>query len=179
MHISFTFRNFEASEHLKKYARKRFEKLGRFLGKHAAIDLQVSLSVDKHRQKVEVLLTGEGMNINATEETSDMYATIDLMTTKLDSQVRKHATKSRDRHKNSKGRDIEVFSYEVEEEEGGTKIVSGDRFFSAKPIMLEDAVLQLEKDDLEFLTFLNADVDRINIIYKKRDGNIGLIDPII
>ncbi len=178
MHISFTFRNFEASEHLKKYARRRFEKVGRFLGKNAALDLQVLLSVDKHRQKVEVILSGEGMNVSTSEESADMYATIDLMTDKLESQIRKHASKSHDRHRAKNDPTIDIYSYHVEEEEG-VKIVSGDEFFSPKPILVEEAVLQLEKNNAEFLVFMNADLDRVNIIYKKRNGKFGLIDPVI
>ncbi len=178
MHISFTFRNFEASEHLKKYARRRFEKVGRFLGKNAALDLQVLLTVDKHRHKIEVILSGEGMNISTSETSPDMYASIDLMTDKLESQIRKHASKNRERHKSKNNIDIDVYSYQVEEEDG-VKVVSGDEFFSPKPIQLEEAVLQLEKDNLEFLVFLNAENDRINVVYKKRNSNIGLIDPVL
>ncbi len=178
MNIMFTFKNFEASEHLKKYARRRFEKLGRFLGKNAAIELQVLLSVDKFRQKVEVILSGEGMNITSSEETSDMYATIDLITDKLESQVKKHGNKLRERHKKRNNVEIDVYSYSVEEEDG-VKIVSGDEYFTPKPVQIEEALLQLEKDDNEFIVFFNAEVDRINVLYKKRNGNVGLIDPVI
>ena len=83
MHIEFTFKNFEPSEHLKKYARRRFEKTGRFLGKSPALDLQVVLAVDKHRHRAEIKLTGEGLNITASEQSDDMYATIDLVTAYL------------------------------------------------------------------------------------------------
>ncbi len=179
MHITFTFRNFEASEHLKKYARRRFEKVGRYLGKNAALDLQVLLSVDKFRQKVEVILSGEGMNVSTSEESQDMYQTIDLMTDKLESQIRKHASKNRDRHKSKGDRQIEVYPYDDEEESDSAKVVSSNQYFSSRPIMLDDAILQLEKDNLEFLVFLNVEHDRVNVVYKKRDGNIGLIDPVI
>lgn len=78
MHISFTFKNFEPSEHLRKYARRRMEKLGRFFGKNPALDAQVNMAVDKFRQRVEVQLTGDGINIAASEVSEDMYASIDL-----------------------------------------------------------------------------------------------------
>ena len=79
MHISFTFKNFEPSEHLRKYARRRLEKLGRFLGKNPALDTQVLMTVDKFRQKVEVQIAGEGLAVSASESSEDMYATIDLV----------------------------------------------------------------------------------------------------
>ncbi len=177
MHINFTFRNFEASEHLKKYARRRFEKVGRFLGKKAALDLEVLLSVDKHRQKVEVILSGEGMNISTAEESADMYASIDLMTDKLESQIRRHASKSRERNKSKDN--IDIYAYHIEEEEEGVKIVNGDQFFSPRPIMMEEAVLQLEKNNYEFIVFLNPDNDRVNVLFKKSNGTLCLIDPVV
>ena len=76
MNISFAFKNFEASEHLKKYARRRMEKLGRFFGKASGLDVAVVLTVDKFRHRCEVTVTGEGLHINATEQTSaasDVY----------------------------------------------------------------------------------------------------------
>ena len=88
MHISFTFKNFEPSEHLRKYARRRMEKLGRFFGKNPALDAQVNMAVDKFRQRVEVQLTGDGINIAASEVSEDMYASIDLVLDKLEAQVR-------------------------------------------------------------------------------------------
>ncbi len=176
MHITFTFRNFEESEPLKKYARRRFQKVGRFLGKSPAIDLNVVFSVDKYRQRTEVVLTGEGLNISTAEETDDMYGTIDLVTDKLESQIRKHASKSRERYKAKNN--IDVYSYYLEEEDG-KKIVSGDENFSPKPLILDEALLQLEKKNDEFLVFLNAETDRVNVIYKKRNGNVGLIDPVL
>lgn len=96
MHMEFTFKNFEPSEHLKKYARRRLEKAGRFLGKSPALDMVVILSIDKHRQKAEVKLSGEGLNFSASEQSDDMYASIDLVTDKIESQVRKAAARSHD-----------------------------------------------------------------------------------
>ena len=96
MNISFAFKNFEASEHLKKYARRRMEKLGRFFGKASGLEVAVVLTVDKFRHRCEVTVTGEGLHINATEQTSDMYAAIDALTDKLDRQVLKYKDKVSD-----------------------------------------------------------------------------------
>ena len=84
MNISFAFKNFEASDHLKKYARRRMEKLGRFYGKSAGLEVNVVLTVDKFRHRCEVTVSGEGLHINATEQTSDMYAAIDLVVDKVE-----------------------------------------------------------------------------------------------
>ena len=93
MNISFAFKNFEASEHLKKYARRRMEKLGRFFGKASGLEVAVVLTVDKFRHRCEVTVTGEGLHINATEQTSDMYAAIDLVTDKVESQIKRQVAR--------------------------------------------------------------------------------------
>ncbi len=176
MHIEFTFKNFEPSEHLKKYARRRFEKAGRFLGKSPALDMLVLLSVDKFRHKVEVKLSGEGLNVSAAEQSDDMYATIDMVTDKVESQVRKHASRAHQVNKQGRGQNIDVYTYEVNEE-NGVKVVNGTENYSPKPLHIDEALLQLQQNDAELLVFLNAEHERINVLYRKRNGDFGLIDP--
>lgn len=174
MHIEFTFKNFEPSEHLKKYARRRLEKSGRFLGKSPSLNMLVVLSVDKHRHHAEIKLTGEGLNITASEQSDDMYASIDLVTDKVESQVRKSAAKSHERRKTT---NVDVYTYDVQEDDG-TKVVSGTENYSPKPLHLDEALLQLEQSGSEVLVFFNAELDRINVLYRKRNGDFGLIDPL-
>ncbi len=175
MHIELTFKNFEPSEHLKKYARRRLEKAGRFLGKSSALDLQVVLTVDKHRHRAEVKLSGEGLNLTASEQSDDMYASIDLVTDKIESQVRKAAAKAHETRR--KDRNVDVYRYDVREEDG-TRVVSGTENYSPKPLHLDEALLQLDQSGSELLVFFHADLERINVLYRKRNGDFGLIDPI-
>lgn len=177
MHIEFTFKNFEPSEHLKKYARRRLEKVGRFLGKSPALDLLVVMSVDKHRQKVEVKLTGEGLNLTASEQSEDMYASIDMITNKIESQVRKTAGKAHTSHRKSRDANVDVYTYDVIEEDG-IKVVNGSENYSRKPLHLDEALLQLQQGDSELLVFFNAELERINVLYRKLNGDFGLIDPL-
>lgn len=179
MHISFTFKNFEPSEHLRKYARRRMEKLGRFFGKNPALDTQVLMTVDKFRQKVEVQVSGEGVNIGASETSEDMYTSIDLVLDKLEAQVKKHVSRSKEVHRKARNNaDIGVFTYDVAEDEDDLSITGRDHF-SPKPMSPEEAALQLEAKDFSFLVFLNAENERINVIYRRKDNNYGMIDPII
>ncbi len=179
MHIDFTFKNFDPSEHLKKYARRRFEKVGRFLGKSPALTMSVVLSVDKFRQCVEVQLSGEGLQINATEDSKDMYASIDMVTDKLESQVRKSAHKYQNNRRKSRD-DIQydIYTYELQEEDGVTT-VNGTENFAPKPLHMDEAIMQLQQSDKEVLVFINAEVERINVIYRKKSGEFGIIDPIV
>lgn len=180
MHISFTFKNFEPSEHLRKYARRRMEKLGRFFGKNPALDAQVVMLVDKYRQRVEVQVTGEGINITAQESSEDMYASIDLILDKLESQVKKFVSRSKEilrKARNDASIDVYTYATEIAEEEDRT--ITGRDHFSPKPMSPEEAAMQLDVKEFEFLTFLNAENDRVNVIYKRKNGHLGLIDPIL
>ena len=105
MNISFTFKNFEASEHLKKYARRRMEKLGRFFGKAAGLEVGVVLTVDKIRNRCEVTVVGEGLHLAASEQTNDMYAAIDLVYDKLESQIKKHVSRVKEQRRQDERRE--------------------------------------------------------------------------
>ncbi len=177
MNIEFTFKNFEPSEHLKKYARRRFEKIGRFIGKSPALHMQVMLSVDKYNHKAEIQLTGEGLNINATEQSKDMYATIDMISDKISSQVRRSSDKLHSRHK-SRDVNVDIYSYDLLEEDG-LQVVNGTENFSKKPLHMDEAIMQLQQTENEVLVFINADLERVNVLYRKSNGDFGIIDPIV
>ncbi|MBO4334354.1 MAG: ribosome-associated translation inhibitor RaiA [Desulfovibrio sp.] len=179
MNISFVFKNFEASEHLKKYARRRMEKLGRFFGKSSGLDLAVALSVDKFRHRCEVTLTGEGLHINASEQTSDMYAAIDLVSDKVESQVKKRVSKVKEQRRKMREQDIDVFTYTLDGEDESSPKVVGTPRFATKPLHLDEALMQLEAIGSEFLVFFNAENNRINVVYRRRNSGYALIDPVL
>ena len=116
MNISFAFKNFDASDHLKKYARRRMEKLGRFFGKSAGLDVAVVLTVDKFRHRCEVTVTGEGLHINASEQTSDMYAAIDLVTDKVEAQIKRQVSRVKEQRRKARNAEVDVFTYTVDAE---------------------------------------------------------------
>ena len=176
MNITFTFNNFEPSDHLRRYAQRRIEKLGRFFGKDPSIEAQVVLNVDKFRHRADVQMNGEGLRIKADEVSDDMYATLDLIADKLEVQIKKFVDKSREHRRQKTDSKIDVFSYQVVDEEGERRIIGRDHF-SPKPMEADEAAMQLESQELEFLVFLNAVSDRVNVIYRRRNGDYGLIDP--
>ncbi len=180
MNISFTFKNFEASEHLKKYARRRMEKLGRFFGKSSGLEVGVVLTVDKIRNRCEVTVVGEGLHLAASEQTNDMYAAIDLVYDKLESQIKKHVSRVKEQRRQARNATLDVFTYNLEggadDEEPG---VAGTNRFSPKPMLVEEAMMQLDSIGSDFFVFLNADSGRINVVYRRTNGDYGLIDPII
>lgn len=183
MNISFTFKNCEPSEHLQSYAKKRLEKLGRFLGKNSQVEMQVMMMrTDKFRHRVDVQFFSEGLNLSASETTNDMYGTIDLVFDKLSVQVKKYVSLAKESHRKARNNaDINIFSYDASEKEGEDDHEIEDRdHFSPKPMDPEEAALQLEAKKFDFLVFLNSENDRINVIYRRKDNkNYGIIDPII
>ncbi|MCR4665780.1 MAG: ribosome-associated translation inhibitor RaiA [Desulfovibrio sp.] len=179
MNISFVFKNFEASEHLKKYARRRMEKLGRFFGKNSDIDVSVALSVDKFRHRCEVTLTGEGLHVNAGEQTQDMYAAIDIVTDKVESQVKKRVAKVKEQRRTARETNVDVFTFTMDGEAEDLPDVVGTKRFASKPLYLDEALMQLESIGSDFLVFFNAENNRINVVYRRRNQGYGLIDPVL
>lgn len=183
MNITFAFKNFDPSDHLKKYARRRMEKLGRFFGKSADLEINVALSVDKFRHRCDVNVTGEGLHINATEQAQDMYAAIDLITDKIESQIKKKISRVKEQRRKSRNADVDVFSFNIEaspdsDQEDGQDITAANRF-APKPLHLDEAIMQLESIGGEFLVFLNGENNRVNVVYRRKTGGYAVIDPIL
>lgn len=178
MNISFAFKNFDASDHLKKYARRRMEKLGRFFGKAAGLEADVVLTVDKFRHRCEVTVTGEGLHINASEQTSDMYAAIDLVTDKIEAQIKKQVSRVKEQRRQARNVDVDVFTYNLESEEEQPDVVGTDRF-AAKPLHLDEAIMQLENVGGDFLVFISAESSRVNVVYRRKTSGFALIDPVL
>lgn len=176
MNIAFTFKNFEPSDHLKKYAGRRFEKLGKFLQNPDNIDIQVGLSVENFRHKADVTLKADNISLSAAETSEDMYATVDLVLDKLEVQVKKHGEKHQARRRSDMVGREDIFNYE-DTEEGRERTIVGTDHFTPKPMGIDEAALQLDSLDYEFLVFFNAEAERVNVIYRRKNGDFGLIDP--
>lgn len=180
MNVNFAFKNFEPSDHLKKYARRRMEKLGRFFGKAADLEVDVVLNVDKFRNHCEVNVSGEGLHINAHETAQDMYAAIDLITDKLESQIKRKVSRVKEQRRKARNADIDVFSFNIDAEPEETReIAVGTDRFASKPLHIDEALMQLEDIGSEFLVFLNAENNRVNVIYRQKVSGYAIIDPIL
>lgn len=171
MNIAFAFKNFEPSDHLKKYASRRFEKLGRFMNKTENVEMSVNLAVDKFRHKAEVQIAGDNFNLSAAEQSEDMYATVDMILDKLEAQIKKHAEKQKEKRRSS-GQSPDLPSSETAE-----RSIIGEDKFVPKPMFLDEAAMQLEQlTDESFLVYLDAETNRVNVLYRRKDGDFGLID---
>ncbi len=176
MNIVFAFKNFEPSEHLKGYAKRRFEKLGRFLHKSENAECSIMMAVDKFRHTVEVQLVGDNLNLSAVETSEDMYATVDMVLDKLEAQIKKHVEKLKEKRRGGKGGSYEHLDL-AEEDDARERSIVESNTASPKPMHVDEAALQLEqREDDVFLVFINARNNRVNVIYRKKNGDFGVID---
>lgn len=183
MNVTFTFKNFEPSEHLKKYASRRFEKILKFLSNKADItEVNVHMSVDKFRHIAEVNITSGELQITANEASEDMYSSIDLVLDKVEAQLRKIREKSKDHRRFAKGgkdKSVRMEYFSFAENEAGQRertIVESDHY-EPKPMDVDEAAMQLDNLNYEFLVFRNAETERVNVIYRRKNQDFGLIDP--
>ncbi len=178
MNITFNFKNFEPSDHLRDYARKRLEKLAKYANSTEASDLQVTLSVEKTRQMVDVIFLSDNMHIAAHEVSEDMYSTIDMILDKVEAQAKKFREKQKDRRRQqAETVRMDVISINEDAAGGRTPTIVETNEYEPKPMAVEEAAMQLATIKHEFLVFLNSETERPNVIYRLRNGDFGLIDP--
>lgn len=176
MRITFNFKNFDPSDHLRKYARDRFGKLAKFMTGTPDAELQVNLEVEKFRHIADIVLTGKNVHISAREDSEDMYSTVDLVWDKLEAQMRKIRDKDKSRRKS--GADAPPMDAgSFEDDAPNKRLIQKTDDFSPKPMIVEEAALQLDSTDNVFLVFLNAESERVNVIFRRKTGGFGLIDP--
>jgi putative sigma-54 modulation protein len=177
MQLSVTFRNMEPSEPLKTYVQERTGKLTKYIDK--PLDSQVTLSVQKFRQIVDVVINADGIRIAGQEAHDDMYAAVDLVMDKIERQVKKYREKIRN-HKPVTGREIrwrrEIYEQESFEDDREPVVVRVENYF-VKPMSVDEAAMQMDLSQQDFLVFNNASTQTVNVIYRRKDGNYGLIVP--
>jgi len=176
MNISFNFKNFEPSPHLKEYAEARFDKLDKYLSESEESEVVVNLSVEKFRQIAEVVVSADYVHLSAYEESEDMYSTIDLVLDKMEAQLRKIREKIKDKRRVGRGRSVRMDFFSLGEDSSAPVIRKSDNY-QAKPMAVEEAAMQLDSLGYEFLVFRNAESEDLNVIYKRKNGEFGLIDP--
>lgn len=170
MKVQVRGRNIDVTDALKDYVVKRVSKLEKYLDSFG--DAQVTLTVEKDSHKVEVTVPVNGMILRGEEATGDMYASVDLVLEKLEKQIEKYKGRLMRRRVRS---DRPVG--ELQPEEGdGPKVVRTKRF-PIKPMPVDEAILQMNLLGHSFFVFSNAETGQVNVVYRRKDGNYGLIEP--
>jgi len=182
MQVSITGRHVELTDPLKAYVDDKLQHL-----KHSfdhVVDVHVVLSVEKFRQRCEVSMQASGINIHGSHETEDMYASIDGVVDKLNRQLKRYRAKLRRHRGDSAGREIKVSHKvldmaveQVELSEDHQPETLRHEQIDAKPMSVDEAVMQLELGSRDLLFFTNGQTEQLNAVYRRSDGALSWIEP--
>ncbi len=176
MQTHVTFRNMDSSDHLREYATEKIERLAKYF--NLPVDAHVVLAKNKFHCIAEITLSGGGLTLHGEENTEDMLGSIDLAVDKLERQARKHKDRTRDHRGEATSQVLVrhgIVSSDSPENERTARLVNVEEF-DAKPMGVEEAVEQLKLENQDFFVFLNASSQEVNVIYRRHDGQIGLIE---
>lgn len=174
MKTTVTGKNLEVTNGLRNAIEKKLLKLDKYFVPE--IEAHATLSVEGDRQKAEVTIPFNGVILRGEESTDDMYASIDLVIDKVERQIRKQKTKLQKRTHAESLRFQFIPEYDFKGKEQEATIVRTKKF-AIKPMSAEEAVLQMELLGHSFFVYESADNGDLNVVYKRKDGNFGLIEP--
>ncbi|GAB7388002.1 ribosome-associated translation inhibitor RaiA [Bacillaceae bacterium] len=183
MNFNIRGENIDVTPALREYVEKKIGRLEKYFDTPPTSDVNVTLRVERDGHCVEVTIPLPRLVLRGEETNDDMYAAIDLVVEKLERQIRKHKTKI-NRKFRQQGTIRKLFK-ETEPaaddaadapEEENIAIVRTKRF-TLKPMDAEEAVLQMDMLGHNFFVFTNADTNQVNVVYRRKDGRYGLIEP--
>ncbi len=178
MKFIITGRKIDVTNGLRERIYKKLGKLDKFFKE--GTEIHVTLEVEKERQRVEVTIPYHGIIIRGEEEHQDMYVAIDRVVDVLERQIRKNRTRLEKRLKENafmiEPRNNGIEKGKQVDEEKEFNVVKTKRF-AIKPMNTEEAILQMNLLGHQFFVYSNADTEEVNVVYKRKDGDYGLIEP--
>jgi ribosome hibernation promoting factor len=176
--IEIAGRQVEVTPTLREFTLDKLRKLEKLLD--GPLEVHVVLAAEKHRQLAEIQVKSRTAVLSGAEETDDLFASISEVADKLERQALKHKEKvterkRRDGRKRSEAA-VQALEPDGSSRDGSSRIVPSERY-RLKPLTPEDAVLELEATGEDLLVFRDAETYRVNVVYRRADGNFGLVDP--
>ena len=162
----------EVTDSIRNYVEEKLGKLDKYFEEADEINANVLFRIQGKNQIVEVTVPIKKYILRAEEANEDLYASIDLVVEKLERQIRKNKTRIKER----KVKDIPVINFEAIIEEEPKPTIVKRKSVEMKPMDEEEAVLQMELLGHEFFVFQDIDTDSISVLYKRKDGNYGIIE---
>ncbi len=190
MQVAVTFRHMEPTEALKQFATEKVERIQKYV--HAPTGANVVLSVERYMHKADITISAHGMQMRGEEKSEDMYASIDRAMHKIERQVKRYRNKLTS-HKQREGAKAKIRLNILEaerlgaaaEDEGEAPDSGGlpaevieSKEVHAKLMSVDEAVMQMDLLHNDFFVFLNADTEALNVIYRRKDGKLGLIEAL-
>ena len=190
MELQVTGRNLDVTPPIVEYAERKLSRLGKLLSDSTPVELELSVERNPsiaESQVAEATIWTKGLVLRARETSTDMYASIDLMVDKLERQVKRY----KDRRQRWRVRPRAQLAVEAEEvpaeaDEGALEldgsadepVLVKTKRFNMKPMHPQEAALQLDLVGHDFFVFLSSETEQVAVLYRRRDGNYGLIEPV-
>ncbi|MDD3402578.1 MAG: ribosome-associated translation inhibitor RaiA [Hespellia sp.] len=175
MNFIISGKNIDVTQGLRDTIESKLGKLERYFTPDT--EIIVTLTVEHDRQKIEVTIPVKGNIIRSEQVSSDMYVSIDLVEEVIERQLRKYKNKLVARSQGTGNFKQEFLDDEdIDSDDSDIKIVRTKRF-GIKPMYPEDACIQMELLGHAFYVFFNAETEEVNVVYKRKDGSFGLIEP--
>jgi putative sigma-54 modulation protein len=184
MLISFSGKQIEVTDAIRRHAEEKLDKLQRYFD--IIHSVEVTASLERNWHVVEITVHADGVLLRGEEKSPDMYTSIDQVVEKIERQLVKYKGKLIDRQREAAHRGVAGAEFpgtepglppiagEIEEETG--RLVRTKRF-AVKPMSVGEAARQMELLGHDFYVFANSDTEQVNVVYRRKDGNYGLIEP--
>ena len=172
MNINIRGDKIEVTSSIKKYVKEKLSRLEKYFENSSNIDAHVLIRARNGEEVIEVTIPTSRYTLRAEEKNSDLYAAIDLVVDVLERQIRKNKTRL------NKRREVAqefAFIPEDEEEYEDNNMIVKRKMVSSKPMSEDEAILQMELLDHDFFMFKNEDEDCFSVLYRRKDGNYGII----
>lgn len=171
--IDLTARNLEVSDDLRDYVKKKLGKIEKSFERSSVAQV-VLTSEGKDRQIAEITLPVNGMYVRGEEVTDDIYASVNLAVDKIERQIAKY--RARFERRKREGRATARSVAPEPGADGDSQVVKVKRF-AMKPMTVDEAVMQMNLLGHDFFVFESAETEQVNVLYRRKDGNYGLIEP--
>jgi putative sigma-54 modulation protein len=186
MQLSITFRNFEATDSLKEYAREKVDKVNKYLDR--AGEAHVVLSLERHLHHADITVYSGAFVLRGKEKSGDMYASMDLAMEKIERQLKRYKDRLKSHHGHHGHHNqaaLNKFRHDVfsvsqpdqaeGEDEASPRVIRTNELI-ANPMTVNDAVMQMDLMNGDFLVFTNSESRGVNVVYRRKDGHYGLIE---
>ncbi len=177
MRIEYTGRQTEVAPKIRTLAERKLKKLSRSLP--GITHVHVTLESDKHRQIAEVTVQSRKLTLTASEETDDQGVSLATVMDKLTRQAQKRVGKRREGKRRTPARSTALWSGVLTPDpggDGGSRILRSSRFV-VKPMTVDEAAIEVDAAEEGFVVFRDAVTEKVNVLYRRKDGNLGLIEP--
>src|SRR5262245_1510952 len=172
MNIAYTTRGFDLTDQIQKHTESKLRKI---VSLDEVLDVSLTLEFFRHRYKAELLVHNRHAVFNAIEQTPDVFKSINAVIEKVQNQLKRHKEKLRGRKRQAPARTVKMTENMAETSKAPRLIRA--RKQDIKPMSQDEAMTQLERRNEPFLVFRNINSDKITVLYRRKDGNVGLIDP--